>query len=190
MVKAIIFDCFGVIISDGLQYVMRELDKTKPEARAHIEPYLHKAMNGQISFEDYRTAVAGYLDIPVDEWSREIVEHEHKDQRVLDLIKSLRSTYKTGMLSNVNKTGIERRFSKEELSECFDDIVVSAEVGLVKPQHEIYELAAYRLGVQPNECVFLDDIERFCTAAAEVGMKTILYKDFDQAKADLGALLS
>ena len=190
MIKAVIFDCFGVIITDGLQVVMRELDKTNPEARAYIEPYLHRAMRGQISFQEYRQAVAKYLNIPAEDWSAEIKSHEYKDPKVMDLIKSLRPKYKTGMLSNVNKSGIERRFSPEELKECFDDVVVSAEVGLIKPNPEIYCLAAQRLGVDPKECVFIDDIERYCQAAAGVGMKAIYYQGFGQMKTELEEILA
>ncbi len=63
------------------------------------------------------------------------------------------------------------------LEELFDTAVISAEVGLHKPQPEIYRLAAERLVVPPEECVFVDDLRENCAGAEAVGMTAILHRD-------------
>jgi len=61
----------------------------------------------------------------------------------------------------------------------FDDIVLSYKVALVKPDERVYQLAAQRLGVVPDECVYIDDMQANVDGAAEVGMRTILYQNVE-----------
>ena len=81
---------------------------------------------------------------------------------------------KTGLISNSWSTS---HYDRELLGELFDAVVISAEVGLHKPQPEIYRLAAERLVVPPERCVFVDDLRENCEGAEAVGMTTILHRD-------------
>ena len=81
---------------------------------------------------------------------------------------------KTGLVSNSWSTS---HYDKDMLEELFDTAVISAEVGLHKPQPEIYRLAAERLVVGPEECVFVDDLRENCAGAEAVGMTAILHRD-------------
>ncbi len=107
---------------------------------------------------------------------------------MLEYIKLLRSNYKTAVLSNANIGSLERKIGKEWLQACFDVVIVSADVGMVKPDSRIYTLTTERLGVEPNECVFIDDREIFLVVAREMGMKTILYESMERTKAALTKL--
>jgi epoxide hydrolase-like predicted phosphatase len=80
----------------------------------------------------------------------------------------------TGLLSNSWSTS---HYDRVLLAELFDDVVISAEVGLHKPQPEIYLLASKRLGIEPRRCVFVDDLRENCAAAEAVGMTAILHRD-------------
>jgi len=64
----------------------------------------------------------------------------------------------------------------DEIRALFDAVVISAEVGLHKPQPEIFLLAAERLGVKPQSCVFVDDLRENCAGAEAVGMTAILHR--------------
>lgn len=189
MIKAVIFDCFGVIISDGLSVILQELGRTNPEAKKYVIQEVDSAITGQIETTEYVKRVSEHLGISEEEWKRNIKEKEYKDQEVMDFIKSLRPRYKTAMLSNVGRGGIERRFAPEEMQECFDEVVVSAEVGVQKPDPKIYQYTAEKLLVSPSECVFIDDLEPYCDAARAVGMQAIWYRDFEQMKTDLEKIL-
>lgn len=95
---------------------------------------------------------------------------------VIGLIASLKDRYKLGLVSNVShRASIERHFKPGELDALFNTVVASGEVGYEKPQPQIYQRAADQLGVQPEECLFVDDIGRFCEGAAAVGMQTVLF---------------
>jgi putative hydrolase of the HAD superfamily len=67
--------------------------------------------------------------------------------------------------------------------------VISGEVGLHKPQPEIFRLACDRLGVDPQESVFVDDLRENCAGAETVGMTAVLHRDSAQTVARLEELL-
>lgn len=81
---------------------------------------------------------------------------------------------RTGLVSNSWSTS---HYDRDLLASLFDTVVISAEVGLHKPQPEIYLLAAEQLAVKPAECVFVDDLRENCAGAEAVGMRAILHRD-------------
>jgi len=85
-----------------------------------------------------------------------------------------RGGIRTGLVSNSWSTS---HYDRGFLAELFDAVVISAEVGLHKPQPEIYLLAAERLGEEPRRCVFVDDLRENCAGAEAVGMTAILHRD-------------
>lgn len=109
------------------------------------------------------------------------------DQQLLGYIDQLRQKYKISMVSNLTAETYERLIVP--IKEHFDDVVISSLVGVAKPDPEIYTLAAKRLGVEPNECVFIDDHDYRVEGALAAGMQGIVYESFDQMKTDLIKLL-
>lgn len=82
--------------------------------------------------------------------------------------------FKTGLISNSWSTS---HYDRSLLDELFDAVVISADVGLHKPQPEIYRLAAERIAEPAESCVFVDDLRENCDGAETVGMTTILHRD-------------
>jgi HAD superfamily hydrolase (TIGR01509 family) len=80
-------------------------------------------------------------------------------------------------------------FQPEQIR-LFDGTVLSYQTNFVKPMLEAYQAAADSLGVTVEECVFIDDQERFVTGAREAGMPAIWYKDNQQLRADLECTLA
>ena len=80
---------------------------------------------------------------------------------------------RTGLISNSWGTGIYERAPMQ----IFDATVISGDVGLHKPEPEIYLLGAERLGVPAGQCVFVDDLRENVTGAEAVGMQAILHRD-------------
>lgn len=189
-IKAVIFDCFGVIVTDSFSVTYLALGGDPDADSEFIADILLSYNNGMITSTELYNAVAEKLKITPKQWRSARDKAEHIDTRVLGYIKELKKNYKTGLLTNAGKGSLERRFSNDELDIYFDDVVASGNVGMVKPYTEIYELAATRLGVEPEECIFIDDRELYCEGAELTGMKTILYQDYNQLKTELGQLLA
>lgn len=188
MIKAIIFDCFGVLVTDALEAMCAELRTNNPAAFEEIKDTIRAANRGLIDSETSSQRAARALGLSVAEYRAQIAGGEHKDQQLLKYVEELHSTYKTGMLTNISSTtSLQKRFTGEELAN-FDIVVISGEVGYAKPEAEAYEIVAERLGLRLDECVFTDDREEYCEGARGVGMQTILYKNFAQFKADLEEL--
>ncbi|HEX5448134.1 MAG TPA: HAD-IA family hydrolase [Candidatus Saccharimonadales bacterium] len=111
------------------------------------------------------------------------------DDELVELIKTgLKPEYKIGMISNSSGAAIRQLLGKA--TDIFDDIVVSGQVNLYKPEPAIYELAARRLNVGPEQCVYIDDTLIRCDGARTAGMQAIVYKDFRQVKTELEAILN
>jgi putative hydrolase of the HAD superfamily len=94
--------------------------------------------------------------------------------------------FKTGLLSN--SWGVAG-YPRERLAEIMDVVVISAEVGMRKPDAEIFELTTAKLGVPPEACVFVDDHPGHLEAARELGMTTVLHREPAQTIAELEDLL-
>jgi len=107
----------------------------------------------------------------------------------VDFIRSLRPAVKTGMITNAWPN--VRHYLKDEwhVADAFDHIVVSAEVGLIKPDPRIYQLALDGLGVAPGEAVFVDDMPENIAGAEALGMHGVRFLTPDQAIGDVRALL-
>jgi epoxide hydrolase-like predicted phosphatase len=109
------------------------------------------------------------------------------DEEMLDAVRAARTAgLRTGLISNSWGTGIYKRGDFDGL---FDALVISGEVGLNKPEPEIFLLACERLGVEPGDCVFVDDLRENCAGAEAVGMTAVLHRDAGQTIAELEELL-
>ncbi len=184
MIKAIIFDCFGVLAKSSLEPFVERYLSHDPELEMQAYELDKKGCIGLVSYKDIVCEFAAMAGISEREVT-EVLDQNPPNVELFDYIRTeLRPQYKLGFLSNASDNWLEEIFSDEQ-RELFDDFVLSCEVKLAKPDKKIFDLAAERLGVTPSGCIFIDDIERYCEGATKAGMKTILYQDFEQFKADL-----
>lgn len=111
-------------------------------------------------------------------------------QANIALVQGLRPEYRVSILSNADATLRGRLEHEIGIDHLFHDIVCSAEVGMAKPEPEVFRLAARRLGVPPSECVFVDDYDVNIKAAEEVGMRGVLHRvdRGDDLRAQLAAV--
>jgi putative hydrolase of the HAD superfamily len=111
------------------------------------------------------------------------------DMRLIQTIRTLRTSRKTALLSNAwddLRSYIENEW---KFADAFDEMIISAEVGLAKPDPRIYQYAADRLSFQPRECVLLDDFIENVEGARSIGMPAIHFKDRFSALEELEGLL-
>jgi epoxide hydrolase-like predicted phosphatase len=186
-IRGLIFDFGGVIVNMRWD-VAREL-----EQKYELEP--RTLLKTLYDADDWRAVELGQGDLEdIDRW-REAAHQRleeaggkklpylHQEWRDswgpirenLSLIRGLRPPYRISVLSNADRTLVER-MEQTQLHDLFDDIISSADVGLAKPDERIYRLAAERLQLSVEECVFIDDLERNIEAARKIGMKAIHFR--------------
>jgi putative hydrolase of the HAD superfamily len=105
------------------------------------------------------------------------------------MIAAVRRAHEQGVPTGLISNSWVRDHYTDEITALFDVAVISAEVGMHKPQPEIYELAAKRLGVAPADCVFVDDLRENCAGAEAVGMTAILHRAPNETIARIEELL-
>jgi putative hydrolase of the HAD superfamily len=159
--------------SEGIeQGMVRKLFKQEPEALAD----LRLLETGEIEPAEFERRFGPRLGVAETEGLIErMFAAVGPDADVIAAVRSARDAgVRTGLISNSWGTSI---YDPDALEGMFDEIVISGDVGLHKPQPEIYELAADRLGVAPEECVFVDDLRENVRGAEEVGMTAVLHRE-------------
>jgi putative hydrolase of the HAD superfamily len=154
------------------QGMVRRLFKQEPEALAD----LRLLETGEIEPAEFERRFGPRLGVAETEGLIErMFAAVGSDEDVIAAVRSVRDAgVRTGLISNSWGTSI---YDPDALEGLFDEIVISGDVGLHKPQPQIYRLAADRLGVAPAECVFVDDLRENVRGAEEVGMTAVLHRD-------------
>jgi putative hydrolase of the HAD superfamily len=197
--RAVIFDLMDVLVLVGDAPERRAYEARIGVAEGMIHramlqsPVFRAAIAGQATEETLWRDVAAALGVDGDEWrtvARAASAAHTLNSGLVTFIRTLRPRYITAILTNtpvgVRRWGIERFGLDREV----DQIIVSAEEGLHKPQPEFFLLAARRLDIAPSEALFVDDEARYVAAAEAVGMRGIQFRDTAQAVADVRALLA
>lgn len=188
MIKAIIFDCFGVILT-GTWAQFRDTHFIHDDYLLQRADEATRAVDlGLISREDYRETIAELSGLTLADVVELLEKGSDINVQLLEFIRMLKKNYKVGMLSSVAPNRLEQFLTVEQRG-LFDAVVLSHEIGYVKPEPQAYQIAADRLGVMPEECIFVDDQERNITGAQEVGMRALHYKNFIQFEHGLKELL-
>ena len=188
MIKAVIFDCFGVLVTNSWGPFKQRYFGHDPELMQQATDLMQQADAGFIDWPTTTQALAKLTGLSLDEVNRQLDETP-SNEPLFRLIESLKADYKIGMLSNAADNWLSTLFTPDQLA-LFDATALSYDIGFMKPQLGAYELAAERLDVLPKECVFVDDHEELCTAAKDTGMQAVWYRDFDQFKSDIEKILS
>jgi len=187
MIKAVIFDCFGVLTADKWkEFVGTIPDKLRESAR----DINHAYDAGFINEEEFISQIKKLTGTSPGEVETIMADDRTKNTKLLNYIATLKLRYKIGLLSNIATNWIREEFLTPDEQTLFDEYILSYEVHLTKPDPRIFKIACERLGVEPSEAVLVDDIERYCDAAREFGIQAICYKDFVQTKRELEQILA
>lgn len=197
-IRAVIFDLGGVLVRTedpkprgeyarrlGLTY--RDLDRL-----VFNHPTAVQATIGAITAEAHWEGVRQALGLPAEElptlqtafWGG-----DRLDRELVDYLRSLRPRCKTALLSNAwshLRAWLEQQW---KIADAFDEIIISAEVGVSKPDPRIYQLTLERLVVEPQEAVFVDDFSENVYAARSLGMHGVQFLSAGQARAEVEKLL-
>lgn len=188
MIKAVVFDCFGVLTSDGWLPFKNKYFGHDPELLEQASDLSKQSDAGLISYHDFIEGIASLANLSVSETYHQI-ENNVADSKLFAFIETLKPKYKIGMLSNAAENWLPEMFTPEQLG-LFQAVSLSYETGFIKPQSGAYASIADRLGVDITECVLIDDQERYCSGARDEGMQAIVFSNTQQAIADITKLLA
>jgi HAD superfamily hydrolase (TIGR01509 family) len=185
MIKAIIFDCFGVLYLPKSNYIYQNLVVNPSVHHDEIRSLINQNEYGLISNDELFAGIAGLTGMELEEVRRHLVHGFARNQELLDYTQQLRGLHKVGLLSNLGRDSMRQLFNYEELGRFFDAAVISGDVGMIKPHPEIYEYACAQLGVDVSEAVMVDDVEANCVGARQAGLKAVRYKSLVQLRPEL-----
>jgi epoxide hydrolase-like predicted phosphatase len=196
-IKAVFFDLGGVIVRTEFQTPRQQLadrlgiDYDDLNKLVFDSDTSNRASVGEISSEEHWLSVIQRLRRPAEE--RQSIRDEFfagdiVDRTLVEYIRSLRPRHKTGLISNA--WGDLRNFIvREKFDDAFDKMIISAEVGAMKPEPKIFQIALQQFGVKPEEAVFVDDFYVNIQGCEKVGIRGIHFKDPETALQQLNELL-
>jgi epoxide hydrolase-like predicted phosphatase len=165
--------------SDAVVRVFRE----DPESRELLLGF----ETGAIAEDQFERRLAMSLGVAAPGLIDRLFAGSRPDDAMIGAVRRARAGgIRTGLVSNSWGT---RRYPRDLLGELFDGIVISGEVGIRKPTPEIYALGARRLGLEPADCVFVDDLGFNLAPAVELGMATVHHRAPEETIAELERLL-
>lgn len=195
MLTTPIFDSFAVFcaehgvdpkrLGDYLRSAFEVTDRPSP---------IHMLEMGQLDHTEWEhmlaEAMSEGLDAPIDstDLTLRLFSGVRPEPSMVAAVMTIRSTgVKTALCSNSWGPG---GYPREMFDQLFDAVVISGEVGLRKPDPEIFHLTVSKLGLDPPECVFVDDFQSNIAGAEAVGMKGVHHADPQQTVAALFTLFN
>lgn len=186
MYKAVIFDFFGVIHRDPFEHWLRQNGLERGGEIHEISKLFDK---GNISLAEHHRRLSEHTGKPVQGIKDSFGDISFIDNDMVGLIKQLKANYRIGLLSNSGTEYIGRIIDKYDLAPLFDVMTISSEVGIIKPDPDIFHHILGELGVAIDEAVFIDDSQRNTGPASALGIKAFLYKgDVSKLKKELAAV--
>jgi putative hydrolase of the HAD superfamily len=153
---------------------------------------LYELECGRMTEDDFLAELGAQLredlgrDIEMHSFAERYFGHLDANDAMIAFLRELRGRdYRLAILTNNVREWEPRWRGMLPVDELFELVVDSAFVGLRKPDPAIYRLTCDRLGVAPERCLFVDDVEPNCAAARELGMTAVLFRSSEQAIAEV-----
>ena len=197
--QAVIFDFGGVLMRTEDPGPRTQLARSLGRTYTQLEDVVFNgptglpAALGELSAEQHWSSVAKTLQIAetqIPSFQDKFWGGDRMDAQLVDYIRGLKGHYRTALLSNAwsdLRSYLEEHW---KISDAFDLMVISAEVGFAKPDLRIYQLVLERLQVPAQAAIFLDDVLENVEAARSVGLTGIHFRSVEQALTELKRILN
>jgi len=196
-IRAVLFDLGGVIVRTEYQAPRQHLAERFGMDYEDIDKIVFgsgtavRASVGEIDEQEHWRNVMRTLKLPASEYERirdEFFAGDVIDHEILNFLRSIKPRCKTGLISNA-WSGLRDYIVREKFDDAFHQMVISAEVGVAKPDPKIFHIALEQLQVKAKEAVFVDDVLENIEACQQVGMQGIHFKDSRSAIQQLKKML-
>ena len=197
-IQAVYLDFGGVIfctvdreprrrLAEHFHMSYREMEKFVFESESS-----RRASVGEITEENHWLNVLDALKVDhgqKDDFVNRFFGGDELNQSLLGFMKRLRPDVRIGLISNA-WSGLRAWLTGQGIADQFDQMIISAEVGVMKPDQRIYHLALDEAGITPAETVFMDDMPANVDAAKALGMHGIHFRQAEPAIAELKRILN
>ncbi len=196
-IKTIIFDFGGVLVHlndpQPREALAARYDMTGDELANFIyrQESAPLATVGEMTAKEHWDKVGKKFNLlphEVDAFKKEFWDGDIVDFEMIDFIRDLRPHYTTALLSNA-WDDLRESLIEWEIIDAFEHIFISAELGLAKPDQEIYQHVIDNLDCEAHEAVFLDDMLENVEAARQAGLNAIHFRAREQALGELREML-
>jgi 2-haloacid dehalogenase len=185
-IKNIIFDFGGVLVDWNPRYLYYELVDTKQEADRFLSEICNDEWNmhqdaGRSLKEGTEVLQKKYpehkdmIQLYYDRWEQMLKDEIPQNSKLIPLLKAL--NFRLFGLTNWSGETFPIAFRRFPFFKEFEGIVVSGDEKLLKPDKKIFELLLERYGLNPGECLFIDDNIKNTIVAEELGFRTIHYSE-------------
>jgi epoxide hydrolase-like predicted phosphatase len=196
MIKVIIFDNNGVLVTSNEESAFGAISRATGLNVSVVAPVydrLSKKIDiGEITTLEFFDTIVRELKLKIDPRNLEKIAYEsyNRKEDSIKWVKELSEKYEVALLTNFGDA-YWRCNERWQISELFprEYMIISSEIGIIKPDPEIYQYTLKKLKVEPKEAVFIDDKESNTKGAEAVGMHTILFHSVEQAKKQLKCII-
>jgi putative hydrolase of the HAD superfamily len=196
-IKALIWDLEGVLLISRDGKVETTIAKNLGVTEEAIGDFFHNDFNDRLDLGEFNMTffwlrLLDQLGLPherIDEINDFFYRDLFIDQDMLAKIRAFRSRYKTALLSNYSEVLRPMLETRWRVDGAFDEIIISNEVGLIKPDPRIFDLTLSRLGVDKEEALLIDDREVNIRGARQYGLPCIFFQSKDEALEELDQIL-
>lgn len=179
MIKAVIFDFFGVIGMPGFDLGHSKLDDS---TLYNVNKLIDKLEVGLINQDEYYGLYENLTGLSIPTQLKNDLIYINKvsiSKQMIDLIENIKARgYKTALLSNVSEKLYEEVIKTTIADDLFDASIFSFNIHLIKPDPNIFIYTARKLNENPVNCLMIDDLELNCEGANKAGMTAIRYKNY------------
>lgn len=197
-IQALIWDLGGVLVRTE-DYKPRQefaekigLTPFELETLVFSSPSGIRAQLGEIKAEQHWQNISRQLElteVEIAQFQKVFWAGDHLDTTLVHTIRDLRIHYKTALLSNAFSDLREMVTYKWKIEDAFDQIIISSEIGIMKPDLGVFNLALNSLGVNAKQAVFIDDFLQNIQGARGLNINTIHFQSTDQTLTELGEIL-
>ena len=185
-IRTVLFDMGNVIVSFSHERMFEQIGEVCGRPSDEVKEFLastalaNRFETGKVDAKGFHREMEEWAKQPVDsaELIRAGADIFWLDTPMPDVIKQIREQgIRLVLLSNTSSTHIDMVREKWSVLDDFDDLVLSYEVGAMKPDRAIYEAALAKIQCDPSECFYTDDIAPYVEAGRAVGLQAEIFRD-------------
>lgn len=174
MYKVLLFDFFDVLYTDLYRAWLESRGYKREGIFLEVVQSLDR---GVISADEFHQKLGDIVGRSASEVRVEMRYGATCNQELLEYIQTVRATYRISLISNAASSSLRAILQHHKIEQYFDEVIISSEVGVAKPDRQIFEITLDRLRASPDEVLFIDDNPNNIAAAEKMGIHGVQYTD-------------